>query len=91
MTERACLIANARAQMVPVGNRVVTYGPFVIALGRTIWRVIKLATFLKLMNLHAAVAAVTDRIRNRSQPLRLAYLARLDGGITLDNAVELLA
>ena len=30
------------------------------------------------MNLHATVAAVTDRIRHRSQTLRLAYLARLD-------------
>ena len=30
------------------------------------------------MNVHAQVQAVTDRIRERSQPLRAAYLARID-------------
>ncbi len=39
--------------------------------------VIKLPTFYKIMKLHPTVEAVTQRIRQRSQPTRRAYLDRL--------------
>ena len=43
----------------------------------TIGRVILLPLFLGAMKLHSVIAAVTGRIRQRSQPTRSAYLERL--------------
>ena len=43
----------------------------------TIGRVILLPLFLGVMKLHSVIAAVTGRIRQRSQPTRSAYLERL--------------
>ena len=43
----------------------------------TIGRVILLPQFLGAMKLHSVIAAVTGRIRQRSQPTRSAYLERL--------------
>ena len=54
----------------------------------TIGRVILLPLFLGAMKLHSVIAAVTGRIRQRSQPTRSAYLERLAQAATRSPGAE---
>jgi phosphogluconate dehydratase len=54
----------------------------------TIGRVILLPLFLGVMKLHSVIAAVTGRIRQRSQPTRSAYLERLAQAATRSPGAE---